>query len=73
LVGNEDADFAGGSYVVVQKYLHDLNAWARIPTRLQEEIIGRSKLDNIEIDDDDAARKIAQVARHHRGCRGKRI
>jgi putative iron-dependent peroxidase len=57
LVGNEDADFAGGSYVVVQKYLHDLNAWARIPTRLQEEIIGRTKLDNIEIDDDDAARK----------------
>jgi porphyrinogen peroxidase len=57
LVGNEDADFAGGSYVVVQKYLHDLNAWARIPTRLQEEIIGRTKIDNIEIDDDDAPRK----------------
>src|ERR1700678_4086039 len=31
LVGNEDVDFAGGSYVVVQKYLHDLNAWARFP------------------------------------------
>lgn len=57
LVGNEDADFAGGSYVVVQKYLHDLNAWARIPTRLQEEIIGRTKIDNIEIDDADAPRK----------------
>jgi putative iron-dependent peroxidase len=57
LVGNEDADFAGGSYVVVQKYLHDLNAWTRIPTRLQEEIIGRTKIDNIEIDDDDAPRK----------------
>src|SRR5271154_2851096 len=57
LVGHEDADFAGGSYVVVQKYLHDLNAWARIPTHLQEEIIGRTKIDNIEIDDDDAPRK----------------
>src|SRR5271168_2552466 len=57
LVGNEDADFAGGSYVVVQKYLHDLDAWARVPTRLQEEIIGRTKIDNIEIDDDDAPRK----------------
>jgi putative iron-dependent peroxidase len=32
LVGDEDADFVGGSYVVVQKYLHDLNAWAKIPT-----------------------------------------
>ena len=57
LVGNEDAEFAGGSYVVVQKYLHDLKAWAQVPTRLQEEIIGRTKIDNIEIDDDAAARK----------------
>jgi putative iron-dependent peroxidase len=57
LVGDEDADFAGGSYVVVQKYLHDLNAWTKTPTPLQEEIIGRTKIDNIEIDDDDAPRK----------------
>src|SRR5271168_138634 len=57
LVGDEDADFAGGSYVVVQKYLHDLGAWKRTPTPLQEEIIGRTKIDNIEIDDDDAPRK----------------
>jgi porphyrinogen peroxidase len=57
LVGDEDANFAGGSYVVVQKYLHDLNAWARVPTQLQEQIIGRTKIDNIEIDDDDAPRK----------------
>ncbi len=57
LVGEEDADFAGGSYVVVQKYLHDLAAWGRIPTPLQEAIIGRTKIDNIEIDDDAAPRK----------------
>lgn len=57
LVGDEDAGFAGGSYVVVQKYLHDLSAWARTPAHLQEEIIGRTKIDNIEIDDDDAPRK----------------
>lgn len=57
LVGDEDADFAGGSYVVVQKYLHDLNAWAKIPTPVQETIMGRTKIDNIEIDDDDAPRK----------------
>jgi porphyrinogen peroxidase len=57
LVGDEDADFAGGSYIVVQKYLHDLSAWTRIPTPLQEEIIGRTKMDNVEIDDDDAPRK----------------
>jgi porphyrinogen peroxidase len=57
LVGDEDADFAGGSYVVVQKYLHDLSAWAQVPTPVQESIIGRTKIDNIEIDDDDAPRK----------------
>ena len=57
LVGDEDAGFAGGSYVVVQKYLHDLSAWAQTPTLLQEQIIGRTKIDNIEIDDDDAPRK----------------
>jgi porphyrinogen peroxidase len=57
LVGDEDHDFAGGSYVVVQKYLHDMAAWAKIPTPLQEQIIGRTKIDNVEINDDDAPRK----------------
>lgn len=57
LVGDEDADFAGGSYVVIQKYLHDLKAWEEVPTPLQEAIIGRTKIDNVEIDDDDAPRK----------------
>ena len=57
LVGDEDADFVGGSYVVVQKYLHDLTSWAQVPTPVQESIIGRTKMDNVEIDDDDASRK----------------
>lgn len=57
LVGDEDAHFAGGSYVVVQKYFHDLATWGRVPTPLQEEIMGRTKIDNIEINDDDAPRK----------------
>jgi len=57
LVGDEDGDFLGGSYVVVQKYLHDLDAWGKVPTPLQEEIIGRTKMDNVEIDDDNAPRK----------------
>jgi porphyrinogen peroxidase len=57
LVGGEDDDFAGGSYIVVQKYLHDLAGWGKIPTEQQEAIIGRTKIDNVEIDDDDAPRK----------------
>jgi porphyrinogen peroxidase len=57
LVGDEDAAFAGGSYVVVQKYLHDMVGWGRVPAAEQEKIIGRTKIDNIEIDDDAAPRK----------------
>jgi putative iron-dependent peroxidase len=58
LIGADaDPDFAGGSYVVVQKYLHDMVAWAALSTEDQEAIIGRTKIDNIEIDDDDAPRK----------------
>ena len=51
IVGDEDPDFAGGSYVMVQKYLHDLLRWHRLPTETQEGIIGRTKLDDIELDD----------------------
>ena len=58
LIGADaDPDFAGGSYVVVQKYLHDMAGWAALSTEEQEAIIGRTKLDNIELDDDDAPRK----------------
>jgi porphyrinogen peroxidase len=51
LVGDEDAAFAGGSYVILQKYLHDLNAWNALSTEAQERIIGRTKLADIELDD----------------------
>ncbi len=51
LVGDEDPDFAGGSYVIVQKYLHDLHAWNALPTEAQERIIGRTKLTNVELDE----------------------
>jgi putative iron-dependent peroxidase len=50
LIGAEDAGFAGGSYVLVQKYLHDLAGWNALPTAMQEQIIGRSKLSDVELD-----------------------
>jgi porphyrinogen peroxidase len=52
LVGAEDPDFAGGSYVVVQKYVHDMTAWNALTIEDQEKVIGRSKLDDIEMPDD---------------------
>jgi putative iron-dependent peroxidase len=51
LIGDEDAAFAGGSYVIVQKYLHNLDAWNALSTEAQERIIGRTKLSDIELDD----------------------
>jgi porphyrinogen peroxidase len=51
LIGEEDAAFAGGSYVIVQKYLHDLAGWNALSTEAQERIIGRTKLSDIELDD----------------------
>jgi len=51
IVGDEDPAFAGGSYVVVQKYLHNLAGWNALSTEAQERIIGRKKLSDIELDD----------------------
>ena len=50
-IGEEDPTFAGGSYVIVQKYLHDLEGWNALPTEAQERIIGRTKLSDIELDE----------------------
>ena len=55
LIGEEDAPFAGGSYVIVQKYLHDLAKWNAVPVEMQEKMIGRHKLSDIEQKDDEKA------------------
>ena len=57
LVGDEDAEFAGGSYVVVQKYVHDLAKWNALTTEQQQSVIGRTKPDNVELEQADGERK----------------
>jgi putative iron-dependent peroxidase len=52
LIGDEEPDFVGGSYVVVQKYLHDLDAWNALAVEEQELVIGRTKLEDIELADE---------------------
>jgi putative iron-dependent peroxidase len=47
----DDPAFAGGSYVIVQKYLHDIGKWNAIPIEQQEKIVGREKLSDIELDE----------------------
>ena len=51
LVAEEDPAFVAGSYVIVQKYLHNMAGWNALPTEAQERIIGRTKLSDIELDD----------------------
>jgi putative iron-dependent peroxidase len=59
LVGDEDPAFAGGSYVMVQKYVHDMTAWNQLTVERQEAVIGRTKLDNMELADKPADSHVA--------------
>src|ERR1700745_2783197 len=51
LIGDENPAFAGGSFVIIQKYLHDMAGWNALSTEMQERIIGRTKLSDIELAD----------------------
>ena len=51
-IGDEDPAFAGGSYAIVQKYLHDMGAWDALPVEEQERAVGREKLSDVELPDD---------------------
>ncbi len=52
IIGDEDPYYKGGSYLFVQKYIHDMQAWKSLPVSEQEKVIGRSKADDIEMPDD---------------------
>jgi len=52
IVGDEDPDHAGGSYVTVQRYVHDFARWGSVSTEVQESVIGRTKADDLELDGD---------------------
>lgn len=55
VVGAEDPAFAGGSYIHIQRYVHDLYHWNQQQLKVQEDIIGRTKADNIEYPGDQKA------------------
>ena len=52
LITDQDENFVGGSYVIVQKYVHDMGSWNAISVEEQERVIGRTKLSDIEMDDE---------------------
>jgi len=49
LVGAEDAPFTGGSYIHMQRYVHDLALWEQQAVTQQEITIGRTKPTDIEL------------------------
>ena len=51
-ITDREPEFAGGSYVIIQKYVHDMAAWNALTVEEQELVIGRTKLDDIELPDD---------------------
>jgi putative iron-dependent peroxidase len=52
MIGDENAAYKGGSYLFVQKYVHNLTSWKELSTEQQEKVIGRSKANDIEMADD---------------------
>ncbi|MFA0443010.1 deferrochelatase [Vibrio sp. 10N.286.49.C2] len=56
-----DGELAGGSYVMVQRFEHNVPAWNRLNVSAQEKVIGRTKLDSIELDDVPAASHVGRV------------
>lgn len=52
LLGEDAGEFADGSFVFAQRYVHDLAKWQRLKVDAQEKVIGRTKLESIELDDD---------------------
>lgn len=69
LVGDEDPEWAGGSYLHVQRYVHNLEQWERLPIKQQETVIGRCKVNDVEIEEDDRAKTahLSRVAVHDHG------
>lgn len=43
--------FADGSFVFAQRFAHDLEKWKKLKVDAQEQVIGRTKLESIELDD----------------------
>lgn len=52
---NDDNEFAGGSYLHTQRYQHNLSLWGSLAEHEQEDVYGRTKLDNVEYESEDKA------------------
>ncbi|MDR0847936.1 MAG: Dyp-type peroxidase, partial [Propionibacteriaceae bacterium] len=62
IIGDEDPDFANGSYAFAQRWVHDMKDWDGRSTEEQEKMIGRRKFSDRELDDDEKATNAHNVA-----------
>ncbi|MGL6316865.1 Dyp-type peroxidase [Vibrio sp. WXL103] len=56
-----EGEFVGGSYVMVQRFIHNLPAWNRLNISAQEKVVGRTKPDSIELEDVPAQSHVGRV------------
>ena len=52
LLGEDHGIFSDGSFVFAQRYAHNLEKWKQLKVDTQEQVIGRTKLESIELDDE---------------------
>jgi putative iron-dependent peroxidase len=52
VIGKEDPFYEGGSYLFVQKYVHNIQSWEELTVEAQEKVFGRHKISDIEMPDD---------------------
>ena len=62
LLGEDAGIFADGSFVFAQRYAHNLEKWKQLKVDAQENVMGRTKLESIELDDE-VKPKYAHIAR----------
>ncbi len=51
-LGEDAGVFADGSFIFAQRYCHDLEKCKKLKVDAQEHVIGRTKLESIELDED---------------------
>ena len=56
---------AGGTVLLLQKWSHDVDAWEALPVAEQEQVMGRTKLDSVELED---MPEDSHVAQHRPGA-----
>lgn len=72
-IGREDPDFTGGSYAMTQKYLHDMEAWQKLPVEEQEKVIGRRKFTDRELTDEEKPGNAHNAVTNIKGPEGREL